>query len=293
MSDTAGSAWADCYWTSRDGLKLHYRDYPGPGEAGRPVVLCLPGLTRNARDFEALALRLAREWRVISPEMRGRGDSAYAKDSSTYNPFQYVDDVNHLLEQAGIERYVAIGTSLGGLMTMILAMNAPERIVGAVLNDVGPVLEAEGLARIGGYVGQGRSFPTWMHAARALEETQGVAYPDYRTDDWLAMAKRVMVLSSNGRIVFDYDMKIAEPLQRTEEGPPPDLWPGIEALAGKPLLLLRGGLSDLLSARTLAEMQARLPGAEAVTLDRVGHAPTLDEPEAVAAIDRLLARCRG
>jgi pimeloyl-ACP methyl ester carboxylesterase len=281
--------WADCYWMSRDGLRLHYRDYPGRED--RPALLCLPGLTRNARDFENLALRYAGEWRVISPDMRGRGDSAYAKDSSTYNPFQYVDDVNHLLDQAGIARYVAIGTSLGGLMTMILAMNAPERVAGAVLNDIGPVLEAEGLARIAGYVGQGRSFPTWMHAARAIEETQGIAYPEYRIDDWLAMAKRLMVLSSNGRIVFDYDMKIAEPFTRQEPAAQPDLWPGIDNLAGKPVLLLRGARSDVLSARTLEMMRARLPGVEAVTLAGVGAWPTLDEPEALAAIERLLARC--
>ena len=281
--------FADCHWTSRDGLKLHYRDYPGRSD--RPIVLCLPGLTRNVRDFENLAMRLAGEWRVISPEMRGRGDSAYAKDSSTYNPFQYVDDVNHLLEELGADRYVAVGTSLGGLMTMILAMNAPERIVGAVLIDIGPVLEPEGLARIGGYVGQGRNFPTWMHAARALEESQAIAYPDYGIDDWLAMAKRLMVVSSNGRIVFDYDMKIAESLQRAGADPQADLWPGIDALAGKPMLLLRGALSDVLSAQTLDQMVARLPGAEVVTLPRLGHAPTLDEPEAVAAIERLLARC--
>lgn len=286
--------FADCYWTSRDGLKLHYRDYSGPEDSGgsdRPALLCLPGLTRNARDFENLAARLAGEWRVIAPDMRGRGDSAYAKDSATYNPFQYVDDVNHLLDEAGVERYVAVGTSLGGLMTMILAMNAPERIAGAVINDVGPVLEPEGLARIGSYVGQGRSFPTWMHAARAIEETQAGSYPGYGIDDWLAVAKRLMVLSSNGRIVFDYDMKIAEPFARIEAGPQPDLWPGIEALAGKPVLLLRGALSDLLSAQTLEQMRAALPGAETVTIANVGHAPTLDEPEAVAAIERLLTRC--
>lgn len=291
MSDTADSAWADGHWTSRDGLRLHYRDYPGRDD--RPVVLCLPGLTRNVRDFETLALRLAGDWRVISPEMRGRGDSAYAKDSATYNPFQYVDDVNHLLEELGVERYIAIGTSLGGLMTMILAMNAPERIVGAVLNDIGPVLEPEGLARIGSYVGQGRSFPTWMHAARAIEETQAIAYPNYDIDDWLAMAKRLMVLSSNGRIVFDYDMKIAEPLQRSGVDAQADLWPMLENLAGKPMLLLRGALSDVLSAQTLERMQTMLPSAEALTLANIGHAPTLDEPEAVAAIERLLARCLG
>ncbi len=282
------TAYEDRFWPSSDGLKLHYRDYPGRED--RPPVLCLPGLTRNARDFEALAERLAGEWRVLCPEMRGRGDSAYAKDSASYNPMQYVEDVSRLLDEAKIDRFVVIGTSLGGLMTMVMGMTMPQRIAAAALNDIGPVIEPEGLDRIRGYVGQGRSFPTWMHAARAIEETQGLAFPDYQIGDWLAAAKRAMVLGSNGRIVFDYDMKIAEPLAATADAPQADLWPGIDGLAGKPVTILRGALSDLFSAATLAEMQQRLPGSEAVTVPRVGHAPALDEPEAVAAIDRLLAR---
>lgn len=282
------SEYADCYWTSRDGLRLHYRDYPG--REGRPPLLCLPGLTRNARDFEGVAKRFAGEWRVLCPDMRGRGDSAYAKDSATYNPLQYVEDVTALLEEAGIGRFVAVGTSLGGLMTMVMAMTMGDRIAGAVLNDVGPVVEPAGLARIKDYVGQGRSYPTWMHAARALEETQAAAYPDYEIADWLAMAKRLMVLSSNDRIAFDYDMRIAEPLAAMDAGEQPHLWPGIEALAGKPVLIVRGALSDILSEQTLAAMRQRLPQAEAVTLPRIGHAPTLEEPEAVAAIERLLGR---
>lgn len=280
--------YADCYWTSRDGLKLHYRDYPGRGD--RPPLLCLPGLTRNARDFEALAERFTGEWRVLCPEMRGRGDSGYAKDSASYNPMQYVDDMAALFEEAGIARFVAVGTSLGGLMTMVMAMTMPERIAGAVLNDVGPVLDPAGLARIKGYVGQGRSFLTWMHAARAIQESQGIAYPDWQIADWLSMAKRLMVLSGNGRIVFDYDMKIAEPFAAIDAEAQADLWPGIDALAGKPVLFVRGELSDILSAETLGLMERRLPEAEAVTIARVGHAPTLEEPEAVAAIERLLAR---
>ncbi len=280
--------FADCFWSSRDGLKLHYRDYPG--RADRPPLLCLPGLTRNARDFEDLAASLSGEWRVLCPEMRGRGDSAYAKDSASYNPLQYADDLDLLFEAAGIARFVAIGTSLGGLLTMLLAMKNPERIAGAVLNDIGPEIEEAGLARIRGYVGQGRSFATWMHAARAMEETQALAFPDFETADWLAMAKRVMALSGNGRIVFDYDMKIAEPFAGPAATAGPDLWPGIAALRGRPLLFLRGALSDILGAGTLERMVAAAPDAEAVTIPRVGHAPTLDEPDARAAIARLLAR---
>ncbi len=282
------SEFSDCHWQSRDGLKLHYRDYPGRGD--RPPLLCLPGLTRNARDFAALAERHAGEWRVICPELRGRGDSAYAKDSATYNPAQYVEDLAELFEQAGIARFVAIGTSLGGILTMIMGLTCPERIVGALLNDIGPVIEPGGLKRIRGYVGQGRVFPTWMHAARGLEETQRAAFPDYELADWIATAKRVMTVSGNGRIVFDYDMKIAEPFAQSGGGAGLDFWPGLAGLAGKPLLFVRGALSDLLGAETLGQMVAACPDSEAVTIERVGHPPTLDEPEAVAGIDRLLKR---
>lgn len=282
------SGFADCHWTSGDGLRLHYRDYPG--RADRPVVLCLPGLTRNARDFSHLAERIAGQWRVVCPSLRGRGDSAYAKDSATYNPRQYVEDLALLFDAAGIDRFVAIGTSLGGMLTMILAMTAPDRIAGALLNDVGPEVSPEGLDRIRSYVGQGRSFPTWMHAARALEEAQGAVFPGYGATDWLSMAKRCMVVGSNGRIVFDYDMKIAEPLARPAGEAGVDMWPGLEALKGRPVTLLRGELSDVLSTPTFRKMAKMLPDADAVSIPGVGHAPMLDEPEAVAAIDRLLAR---
>ena len=278
----------DCFWSSQDGLRLHYRDYAGRGD--RLPVICLPGLTRNARDFEDVAARLAGEWRVLCPDMRGRGDSAYAKDSATYSPLQYVRDVQALLEDTGIARFIAIGTSLGGLMTMLLAAMGPGSVVGAVLNDIGPEIEAAGLERIRDYVGQGRSFPTWMHAARAIEETHAAAFPGYGLAEWLRMAKQVMTLGQNGRIVFDYDMKIAEPFDRPGGEAGVDLWPAFDALAGGPLVCLRGGLSDIFSAATMAKMAERVPQADMVTIPGVGHAPTLDEPEAVAAIDRLLAR---
>ncbi|HVR91329.1 MAG TPA: alpha/beta hydrolase [Novosphingobium sp.] len=281
------SDFTDSYWHSRDGLKLHYRDYAG--RADRPPVLCLHGLTRNSRDFEGLAASLADEWRVICPDMRGRGDSGYAKDSASYNPLQYAEDLDALFEQAGLDRVVAIGTSLGGLLTMIMAMTTPDRLVGAALNDIGPEVDPAGIERIRDYVGQGRSFPTWVHAARALEESQGHAFPDFAIADWLAMAKRCMTLGSNDRVVFDYDMKIAEPFEQSGDAGV-DLWPALAGLAGKPTLVLRGETSDILSTGTLARMVERLPGAETVTIPRVGHAPTLDEPEARAAVGRLLSR---
>lgn len=282
------SNFTDGYWTSRDGLQLHYRDYSG--RADRPPVLCLPGLTRNARDFEELAERLAGNWRVICVELRGRGDSAYAKDSATYNPLQYLEDLGELFEQAGLTKVVAIGTSLGGLLTMLLAATGPERIAGALLNDIGPEVNPAGIERIRNYVGQARNFPTWMHAARTLAESQGPTFPNASITDWLAMAKRCMVVGSNGRIHFDYDMKIAEPFAQADGASEVDMWPAFQALAGRPVALLRGGLSDVLTAATFKKMAKLLPEAEAVTVPKVGHAPTLSEPAAVAAIDQLLAR---
>jgi pimeloyl-ACP methyl ester carboxylesterase len=280
--------YTDGYWTSRDGLKLHYRDYAG--RTDRPVVLCLPGLTRNARDFEDVAARLAGEWRVLCVELRGRGDSGYAKDSATYNPLQYLEDLGELFDQAGLDRVVSIGTSLGGLLTMMIAATAPQRLAGALLNDVGPEVNPEGIERIRAYVGQARNFPTWMHAARALAESQGSAFPGFELTDWLAMAKRCMVVGSNGRIHFDYDMKIAEPFATADGASNADLWPAFNALAGRPVTLLRGALSDILTPQTFARMGQELAGAECVTVANVGHAPVLTEPEAAAAIDRLLAR---
>jgi pimeloyl-ACP methyl ester carboxylesterase len=284
------TGYEDRFWSSRDGLKLHYRDYPGT-VSGRPPVICLHGLTRNARDFEELAERLSPAWRVLCPEMRGRGDSEYAREAASYNPLQYVEDLLALLEEAGIDRFVAVGTSLGGLMTMLLALQVPERIAAAVINDVGPRLEPAGLERIKSYVGQGRSFPTWVHAARALEEVQGVSHPVQDLPFWIEAAKRVMTLSSNGRIVFDYDMKIAEPFARLDPAAEQaNMWPALEALAGRPVVIVRGAVSDLLSEETLAGMLARLPEAEAITVQGVGHAPNLAGPDVFDAIDRLLAR---
>lgn len=274
-------------WQSEDGRTLHYRDYSG-GEPGRPPLLCLHGLTRNSRDFEMLADRFAGEWRLIVPDMRGRGRSEYAP--GTYALHRYVRDVTHLLMAIEAGPVAIVGTSMGGLIALQMAARDVWPIAGVLLNDIGPEIEPAGLARILEYVGQGGSFETWMHAARALQELQAGAYPDFVTADWLRVAKRTMTLGSNGRIVFDYDMKIAEPFANADNAVPPDLWPCWRALAGRPLLILRGEQSDILTPDTAARMLREAPGAELVTVARVGHAPTLDEPEAVAAIERLLER---
>lgn len=280
--------YTDGYWWN-DELRLHYRDYAG-GADGRAVILCLPGLTRNVRDFESLADRLAPAWRVIAVDFRGRGESAYSRNPTSYVPLMYALDVQVLIRELGLTAIVPVGTSLGGLVTMLMAPAERERIKGAVLNDVGPELNAAGLERIRTYVGRSANWPTWLHSARALSEIHRHAYPDYGIEDWLRMAKRLYRLSNNGRIVLDYDTRIAEPMRNPGGQPPVDLWPGLAALGDGPALVLRGESSDVLTPATVARMIEMLPHGEAVTVPRVGHAPTLDEPEAIEAIERLLAR---
>ena len=283
------AAFENCYWMSADGLKLHYRLYPG--DSALPPLLCLPGLTRNARDFDPLAARLAGRRQVIAVDFRGRGKSEYARDPMTYMPATYVADVQALLAERGIARFVAIGTSLGGIVTMLLAQAGAD-IAAALLNDVGPEVDPAGISRIRGYVGKGSSCPTWMHAARSLADAHGDVYPDWTIEQWLAMAKRVYRLNSGGRIVLDYDLKIAEPLRTPGSETGPDMWAALSALRTTPVLIVRGGRSDVLAQPVAERMVAALDRAELVTLPGVGHAPTLAEEALHDPIDRMLERAR-
>ncbi len=285
MGSMVGPAqYEDGFWWSKDGLRLHYRDYSGRDD--RPPILCIPGLTRNARDFAHVADRLAGDWRLICVDLRGRGESAYAKFPMSYAPITYLQDIEDLLETLKIDRFVAFGTSLGGLLTMLLASARPGRIAGALLNDIGPVIEEEGLARIRGFVGKSGSWPSWMHAARAASNLHGHAHPDYDLPQWIALAKRLYRLTAQGRIIPDYDPRIAEPIRRPSE--PVDLWPAFDALGKAPVTILRGATSDILSTDTVAAMAKRLPNATLSIIPRTGHPPELDEPAAIKAIDGLL-----
>jgi pimeloyl-ACP methyl ester carboxylesterase len=230
---------------------------------------------------------------VICVELRGRGESAYAKDPMTYVPLTYLQDVEALLRTLDLPRIVLFGTSLGGLVAMLLSLGSADRIAGALLNDVGPDLDTRGLERIRSYVGRSQSWPTWLHAARHFQESQRAVYPKWKLDQWLAFAKRLCRLNPQGRIVLDYDMRIAEPLKLPAPAGGFDLWPAFRGLQAAPLLSVRGALSDLLAPHTVERMLAEAPQMETVTIANVGHAPTLDEPEAVDATGRLLARIAG
>lgn len=287
------AAFEDRYWWSNDGIRLHARDY-APRDAAtasaRPPILCLPGLTRNARDFENVALRLCAEWHVLALDFRGRGESGYAKDPMSYAPLTYVQDVEALLGALGGEAYVVIGTSLGGIVAMLLAGTSREKIAGVVLNDVGPEIDPAGLARIRAYVGKSSSWPTWVHAARGVADANADQFPDYELSDWLRMAKQRYRVNSAGRIVLDYDMKIAEPFRVPGNEAGPDMWRALERLKSVPTLVVRGARSDMLAMPVAERMIGALDQASLVVVPDAGHAPTLDEPEAAQAIDALLAR---
>ena len=284
----------DRYWESADGLKLHYRDYPaiGLGPASRSPLICMPGLTRNVRDFEPVAELLCGKRRMIAIDFRGRGDSGYAKDPMSYMPLTYMQDVDALLRALELKSFITLGTSLGGIVSMLLAAVWKDKMKGAILNDVGPEIGSKGAERIRSYVGQTRKFDTWMHAARSLAEAHGEVYPDFKLADWLRLAKRTCKLSNNGRIVFDYDMKIAEPFKLPGGEAGVDLWPVFESMTGMPLLVLRGANSDILEKPVATRMVKKHGGARLVTIPRVGHAPSLDEAEAQEAIKGFLVGVR-
>jgi pimeloyl-ACP methyl ester carboxylesterase len=274
-------------FSASDGLMLAYRVY-GPVPARGPAVLCLPGLTRNAKDFDDLALRLAGQGRrVVCPDYRGRGRSAYDRNWRNYRPEIYVADLVQLMTVEGLTRTVAIGTSMGGLLTLGLAVARPAALVAAVLNDVGPDLEPAGVARILDYVGHDHPQPDWASAVAHLKATYRHLGYDSETQ-WLKLAQSTFREGEDGQLHVDWDVSLARPLRRV--GPRPDLWPLFRALGRRPVLVVRGGCSDVLSEACLARMIAEKPGLMHVTLPGVAHAPTLDEPAALEAIDALFTQ---
>ena len=277
--------YEDKYLTVRDGLRLHYRDYPG--SADRPPLLCLHGLTRNARDFAEFAERYSPRFRVIALEFRGRGGSDYDPQPMRYTPLTYAADVIELLDQLGIPQAIFVGTSLGGLVTMTVAAMAPGRIAASILNDIGPDVDPQGVNRILTYVGNDVRSADWDAAGRAIAATYGAAFDRYTHEDWVKMARR-NCREIDGQIGFDYDMAIAEPFRVKGPTANVDLWPFFITLAQKPLLVIRGAKSDLLTEATTTQMREVAPTVRIAVVEGVGHAPELNEPEAIAAIDDFL-----
>ncbi|MFJ6025524.1 alpha/beta fold hydrolase [Brevundimonas sp. NPDC092305] len=285
-------AYVDRRWTSSDGLSLYARDYAAaPGEAKLPVI-AIHGLTRNAADFEHIAPLIAESGRrVLAIDVRGRGRSDPAPDPMTYQPAVYAQDVLALMSQAGIERAVFLGTSMGGLITMALAAIRSKVIAAAIINDVGPEVSPVGLGRIAAYSGQPVETPDWAAAAAYARRINEIAFPHYSDADWDAFARRVFREDETGSPVLNYDPDISVPIRAAgAKALVPNLWPMFTRLTrGRPVLLVRGQTSDLLSEEIAAKMRKRAPKMDFVEVPGVGHAPMLDEPEAKAAIFPFLA----
>jgi pimeloyl-ACP methyl ester carboxylesterase len=279
---TAAEYWFD----SEEGLRLFARVYPGPGAAA-PVVLCLHGLTHNSRHFEDLASHLAKRQRVIVPDMRGRGLSAHDPNFNNYQIPVYVQDVLRLLAGLGAARVTIVGTSMGGLMAMVLAARSPELVAGIVLNDVGPELERAGLDRIRGYAGKATAPRDWAGAVAQLRLVYGEIWPDLDAARWESLARAGYRADVHGVPQPDLDPLIAEPLKDGARAAP-DLWPLWGVIRQIPMLAIRGAQSDVLSTATLARMQREKPDLRVLTVPNRGHPPLLDEPECVVAIDEFL-----
>lgn len=282
----SASAYREGSYSGDDGLGLKYRDYGDAAWPATPVV-CLAGLTRNAADFDDLARHLAETGRrVVVPDYRGRGRSTYGPDWRNYRAEVHLGDVEALLSALNLRRVVIIGTSFGGLLGMALAATRPAALAGVVLNDVGPEINADGLARIAGYIGIPVMPASWEEAALHLMDGFSPIYPDLKDDDWMKMARATFRQNDDGRITLDYDLNLGKAL--AEAGPPEDMWPIFGALKDIPALAIRGGLSDILSQDVLTRMAEVKPDLKIVTLDNRGHVPLLDEPQALDAIDDFL-----
>lgn len=276
-------------FTTSDGLSLDFSD-AGEGGAGQPPVLCLPGLTRNRRDFDELVAARGDRHRMICLTFRGRGNSDRDPEMLNYNPAVEARDVVELLDHLGVPRVVVVGTSRGGLVSMVLAAAVRDRLAGVLLNDIGPELAPDGLAQIMTYLGVVPRARTHAEAAQALAVRMGAEFPGVTEEKWLDCARRWFD-EGDGGLALNYDARLRDMMQMAlDQDPPADLWPLFDAFAGLPLAVLRGANSRLLSRETLAEMQARRPDMIVAEVPDRGHVPFLDEPEALTVFDALMAR---
>ena len=278
--------YAEKTYSAQDGLRLYYREYGDPLAPAMPL-LCLTGLTRNSHDYHVLAGRVGQGRRVICPDYRGRGRSAHDPDWRNYQPRVYVGDILQLVAAANLHRFIVVGTSLGGLLAMGLAVAQPASLAGVVLNDVGPDINRDGLARIKGYIGRDAPQPDWDSAVRYAKQAF-TTVGEKSEADWLRIARGTFRQGVDGLLHVDWDVALARPLEQA--GPIPDLWPLFRALRRIPTLAFRGALSDVLTATTFDRMQREHPALIAVTVAGAGHVPTLDEPEARDAFDAFLDR---
>ena len=277
------------FFETADGLKLFYRDF-GPETDGTPVV-CLPGLTRNSRDFDEIAERLSSRRRVLTIDFRGRGHSDPDPDWRNYHPGTYVADVQALLDALGVETVIVLGTSLGGVCGMVMAAQRPDRVAGLILNDVGPEIHPAGLERVRSYTGRAAPVTSWDEAREQTRETYGEALPGLGDEDFMKLARRTYREDAEGIPRLDIDVEIGRAVRELPAAGG-DPWQLFAAIGDTPVTVLWGVLSDILSRDIVERMRTAKPDLEVVEVPNRGHVPLLDEPECVTAIDAFLDRVK-
>ncbi|HNP36628.1 MAG TPA: alpha/beta hydrolase [Woeseiaceae bacterium] len=276
------------YYKAGDGLRLYYRDYGAGKHGDQTAVICLHGLTRNSRDFERLAAELSSDYRVICPDFRGRGESEYDSNWRNYHPAQYAEDILTLVLERGLAHVRLVGTSLGGMVAALLASAAGERVAAVVLNDIGPEIHAVGLGRI---VASAGNLPRAENFAVALANTRAnyeLALPDWSAENWRWYTQNTYRQTASGDFELNYDRNIGTAVRAGLaglQGSPQDIF---DALADIPTLLIRGAISDVMTADIAARMQQRKPDLDVVSVPNRGHVPILDEKEALDAIRTFL-----
>lgn len=274
-------------YQSRDQRRLFYREFGDPGAEHLPV-LCLPGFTRNSKDFVELAMRLSEQRRVLCPDLRGRGQSDYDSDLERYHPQIYLEDIWELLAVTGVPRVVVIGTSLGGLLAMMMAATRPEAVAGVVLNDVGPEIAPQGLARISEYIGRLPQVRTWPEALAQSKAVYELALPNLTDTEWEQFTKRQYAEDVYGVVRREYDSKLGDALRRLGRVSG-DAWELFVALKEVPTLAFRGAISDILSPSVFDKMASVKADLMRVVVPNRGHVPLLNEPECRAAFERFFA----
>jgi pimeloyl-ACP methyl ester carboxylesterase len=270
--------------SAQDGLALYIRDYGDPVSERTPL-LCLTGLTRNSSDYHVFASHRSTDRRVIALDYRGRGRSAYDPDWRNYKPETYISDIRHVLAATNCHHVVAVGTSLGAMLTLGMGAAMPGALAGAILNDAGPELDPAGIARILDYVGDETAFDDWQAAAARVKELFP-SLPITTKEGWRDLAERTFRTREDGKLVYDWDTAIVKNLREMKELP--DLWALFHGLRNVPVLALRGETSDVLSTATFERMGEGMPKLTRVTVPGVGHVPSMEEPEAKQAIDAFL-----
>jgi pimeloyl-ACP methyl ester carboxylesterase len=291
-SGNIGDAPRSTFITAQDGLRLHVQEYGSRAAATVPVV-CLPGLTRTTADFDALAPALAYgrpERRVVAIDSRGRGRSEYDRNPQNYNLAVELADVVSVLTAIEIGQAVFVGSSRGGLLSMLLAVAHPNALAGVILHDIGPVIEPKGLARIKSYVGKLPQPGSFAEGAEILRRLFGAQFPTLTPDQWLTAAHHTW-RGDNGKLRLTYDERLARTLAEFDiERPLPPMWNEFDALARVPVLVVHGTNSDILSSDTVDAMKARHPHLEAIEVANQGHTPLL-EGELISRIAAFIEKC--